>query len=135
VLTSLMLAAIVILVVAGTSSAIVYGRITQLAEPERLARVGVERARNEETRGFAFLAVMFGVMAALVYVWLVDRFPESAQWVYFVLGLGSAFLLSVIAAVLRPRHHLHGVGALIALNFTWGIGYGGILPEVLTWPG
>lgn len=135
-MVKLILTAMVVIVpVALLTGLIVSVRIDQIAEPEKIREQGLETVRAEDSRGFGFIAVMFGLAAALVYVWLASRWPAAATNLFLALGLGLAVILSVAAAVVRPRAGLGGVGEVVALNMIWGLGYGWVMPLVLRFQG
>jgi hypothetical protein len=85
----------------------------------------------EEAAEIAKLAVAFGLLAAISYLLFEMRWPDLAQFMFAGLGLLSAIVLSIGAAILRPQAGWAGVPEIIALNLVWGAGFGLLLPFVI----
>ncbi len=80
---------------------------------------------------FSCAAVIFGLVATWVYVWLVGNRPETAAQIYLWIGVGLAVVFSVAAVVASMILKRGPVIAWIVWNFLWGVGYGWVLPVLL----
>jgi hypothetical protein len=81
--------------------------------------------------GFAVLALLVGILAAIFFVLLRDVFPMSAVKIFRNIGLGVAVFISLVAAAARWRTGLTGLWESIALALLWGVAYGILLPRLL----
>jgi hypothetical protein len=119
---------VVIFFVAGITALIVYLRTPQIAGNQEIETEGLARTQRLFILAFTAGAILFGVVVAVAYDFVASRWPVIAQPLFIAVGLGAAIIFSLAAAVLRPRENMGGVPELIALNLTWGVGYGWILP-------
>jgi hypothetical protein len=80
---------------------------------------------------FSCAAVIFGLVATVVYGWLIGNRPDTAAQIYLWVGVGLAVALSIAAVVVSTILKRGPVVAWIVWNFLWGVGYGWILPLLL----
>ena len=84
--------------------------------------------------GFLIFGLGFGFLAIFVYHWVGGRWPATAAQVYFWLAVGSAIaltLLSLIMPVFFKSPWLN-VAIWTLENFGWALGYGVLLPRILS---
>ena len=83
---------------------------------------------------FLILSLGFGFLAILTYHWVGNRWPDSAAQVYFLLAIGSAVLLSILAFSMHfvIKSPWSVVALWTGMNFLWGLGYGWFLPRILS---
>ncbi len=129
----------IVLAVALVSSLLAYYRPDTLGDgatsghptmPGNGADLGDARAVRAAWR-WAGAAVAVGALAATAYLWVDGLWPDRSLQVFVAIGLGGSAVLSVAAAVVRPRRRLTGVPECVALNLVWGVGYGVAIPLIL----
>lgn len=129
-LKSLAWALAVIVPVALVTGIIVFARASAIAEPQKIAALGLGAVARQDGATFATLALLFGLVAGAVYASVWPRWHGvTALYVAaaVILGIG----LSVAAAVLRTRFGLGGVPEVIALNLLWAAAFGWLAPAVI----
>jgi hypothetical protein len=100
-----------------------------MVDPDDAARLRAMRRQGAALSAGVTLAL--GVVAAVVYALLKDRWPDSAPLVYVLLGIGLAVATSVAAAAVRGSEGAGGIRESIVVNWILGLGYGLLLPWVV----
>lgn len=126
-LQMLIAAQAVVLLITLLTDWLVYWRVDSFAQPAEIARHGGDRAARDVSFGMGLLALLFGLVVSIAYIWFAARWPETTSQLYRGFGLSLAAILS-ITAVVRPRLQVGGVWEVIALHLLWGLGYGWLMP-------
>jgi len=113
---------IVVLPVAALLGGIAFARIECIAGAEKIAEKGLGAVRSEDSRGFAMLALLFGMVVSALHAWMYTRWPGLASSLFLGLGIGLATIFCLAAAIMRPRFGMSGVPEVIVLNLIWGLG-------------
>ncbi len=103
------------------------------AGPEAQETKSLPELRKNWVLIFSIAAVVFGLAATILYIWLAGRWAGTTA-LYFWLGLGLTILFSIGAGVAISVEFpvgKAGIPSIIAMNFLWGIGYGVIMPWLL----
>lgn len=130
---NLLTALIVILPVTLLSGGLTYWR----AEPLTVENTAEASSREPEisatTLTFAAVAfsIIFGLIATVLYTWMIGRWPATAPNVYLGLAIGLTIFFSGAVAIVRPAANLGGVPECIALHVMFGTGYGWLLPLLI----
>jgi membrane associated rhomboid family serine protease len=109
---------------------IVYLRAERLAHPAVLESEGPGRLRRRGSIGAAASTAVFGMIAALLYGWLLEWSPSSAATVLGAAGTLATLVLVVVALAVRRHEHRRGAAELIAIATIWGCGYGWLVPLI-----
>jgi hypothetical protein len=133
VFRNLLLAFVVIVPVTLIVGALTYFRAEALTEentPEATSPEGESSAPNLTLAAVAF-SVIFGLIATLVYTWMVGRWPGATFRVYLGLAIGLTLFFNIAAVIVRVSANLGGIPECVMLNTLFGVGYGWLLPLLL----
>ncbi len=113
------------------SVGLVVWRAEAVAGAEEVAAKGLAAVRSSLAGGWLVAGLIFGVMAMLVYRWMLGRWAAEAPRLY--LGLAGVLIvaLSMLAVVALPMLKRHCLAEYIALHLLWGLGYGWLIPQVI----
>jgi hypothetical protein len=114
------------------SGSIAYWRGKELADRYTVAARGLEAARKQAALVYAIFTLVLGAAASLLYSALVQATPESARTAYILISLGVGGFLSLIEAILRPRRAMKAAAAVISLYLLWTLGYGLLVPAIIS---
>jgi hypothetical protein len=139
----LILPLIVILSVVGITLLFVWLRYEKIAaQPKAVsasASAGTVSKKSAEqiprqlfVFAFSMAAFLFGIATAIAF-YVATGWWTSARSILFYIALGLTVLLSIAAAIVRTRVIHSGAIECVALNLAWGLGYGWLLPLVMTW--
>lgn len=130
---NLLTALIVILPVTLLSGGLTYWRAEPLTEEKTAEASSEEPEISATVLTFAAVAfsIIFGLIAAALYTWMIGRWPATAFNVYLGLAIGLTIFFSVAAAIVRPAAKMSGVPECIALHILFGAGYGWLLPLLI----
>ena len=136
---NLVAAASIVLAVAVVSSLLAYYRPDALGDgaPSGEPDAPVVDIASAEARAlraalrWAGAAVAVGALVTTAYLWVDGLWPDRSLPLFVAVGLGGGAVLSVAAAVVRPRRRLAGVPECVTLNLVWGVGYGLAIPLIL----
>jgi hypothetical protein len=109
------------------SATLVFWRAHRLGSTARLDIQASGHVRWELAWAYLLRGLLFGLLAALLYLWMEQRWPDTAP--RFWLGVGAAGGLSALALILSRR----GMLEYAALNGVWGLGFGWLVPRVIEW--
>lgn len=121
----------VILPVTLLSAAVAYLRAERMASPGQVALKGLSAVR----RASVFIWLTGGLIAGLLFSLLYLRIAGSwrdAPLIYMELAIASVFLLSLLAIIVCPMFRKNCAIEYVVLNVIWGLGYGGVLPFLIT---
>jgi len=133
VFRNLLLALVVIVPVTLIVGALTYFRAEALTEehsPEAASQADEISAPILTFAAIAF-SIIFGLIATVVYTWMVGRWPDVAFKVYLGLAIGMTLFFNIAAVIVRLSAKMDGIPECIVLNTLIGIGYGWLLPLLL----
>ncbi len=113
------------------SVGLVVWRAEAVAGPAEVAAKGLAAVRSSLAGGWLIAGLIFGLMAMLVYRWMLGRWAADAPKLYLELAAGLIVALSVLAVVTLPMLKRHCEVEYIALHLLWGLGYGWLIPQVI----
>jgi hypothetical protein len=125
-LTNLIITAVITILVAAVTGALVYWRSEQMSSSTDPAK-GFEAKRAETTRFFVLVTIFVGAVSSFVYRWFLGRFPETADLAFLELAIAFGVLLTVLALLFLRKAFVE-MAALHVLNV---LAFGWILPRLL----
>ena len=131
-LNNILISFMVILPVTLLSVAVAYLRAGRMASLDQVSLKGLPAVRRESV--FAWLAggLIVGLLFSLLYLWMAGSWRD-APLIYMELAVASVFLLSLLAVIACPMLKKNCALEYVLLNVIWGLGYGGVLPLLITW--
>ncbi len=84
--------------------------------------------------GFLIFGLGFGFLAIFVYHWVGARWPLTADQVYLWLAIGAAVALTLLALIMPIFFKSPWLNVVVWTieNFGWALGYGLLLPRILS---
>jgi hypothetical protein len=124
----------VILPVTLISAAVAYLRADRMASSNQVSSKGLPAVRKANVFAWLTGGLIAGLLFSLLYLRMADSW-HNAPLIYMESAVASFFLLSLLAVIACPMLKKNCAPEYVLLNVIWGLGYGGVLPLLITWIG
>lgn len=128
----IIVSALFVAVISSLTALLAYFRGEYLLDGGAGSGASALELRRKAVYGFVALAVLLGISASALYLLLLGVLPFTARSVFQNIGLAVTLILGLLVVAFRWKQGFARIAAMLLLAILWGLGYGYLLPQMLS---